>query len=82
MTPEEREKILKGATPDTWIALSPDETKIVGRGKAYGDALAEAERNGETDPVLIKVPPQFTELPRLPDWPNISAANARKREKP
>jgi hypothetical protein len=82
MTPEQREKLLKGAKPDTWIALSADETKVIGRGETYGDALADAERNGETAPVLIKVPSLFAEPPRLPDWPNISAANARKRERP
>jgi hypothetical protein len=80
MTPEQREKFLKGAKPDTWLALSADETKIIGRGDTYGAALADAERNGEASPVLIKVPSQFSEPPRLPDWPNLSETNARKRE--
>jgi hypothetical protein len=81
MTPEQREKFFTGATPDTWLALSADETKIIGRGETYGAALADAERNGETAPVLIKVPSRFTEPLRLPDWPNLSETNARKREK-
>jgi hypothetical protein len=81
MTPEQREKFFEGAKPDTWLALSADETRIVGRGENYGAALTDAERNGETTPVLIKVPSRFTEPPRLPDWPNLSENTARKREK-
>ena len=49
-------RILGEAKPNTWLALSSDESKVVGRGETYGDAVADAEKNGEEDPVLIKIP--------------------------
>ena len=56
MSVEERVRILGEAKPNTWLALSSDESKVVGRGETYGDAVADAEKNGEEDPVLIKIP--------------------------
>lgn len=56
MTPEERVKLLSEAKPNSWLALSSDESKVVGRGDTYSEAVAEAERHGEDDPLLIKIP--------------------------
>jgi hypothetical protein len=53
---EERVRILGEAKPNTWLALSSDESRVVGRGETYGDAVAEAEKNGEVNPVLILIP--------------------------
>jgi hypothetical protein len=36
--------------------LSSDETKIVGRGDSYSEAVEDALNHGESDPLLIKVP--------------------------
>ncbi len=56
MSAEERVRILGEAEPNSWLALSSDESRVVGRGPTYGDAVADAEKNGEEDPVLIKIP--------------------------
>lgn len=56
MTPEERVKLLSEAKPNSWLALSSDESKVVGRGDTYSEAVAEAEKHGEDDPLLIKIP--------------------------
>jgi D-serine dehydratase len=56
MSAEERVRILGEAEPNSWLALSSDESKVVGRGATYSDAVADAEKNGEEDPVLILIP--------------------------
>lgn len=54
MSSEEHVRILREARPNTWIALSADESHVVGRGNTYAEAVAEAKDKGETDPVLLK----------------------------
>jgi len=56
MSAEERVRILSEAKPNSWLAFSSDESKIVGRGDSYIEAVEDAEKNGETDPLLIKIP--------------------------
>ena len=56
MSAEERVKILNEAEPNTWVAFASDESKLVGRGASYADAVADAEKHGEVDPVLVKIP--------------------------
>jgi len=56
MTVEERVRILTDAKPNSWLALSSDESKIVGRGDTYLEAVEDAEKHGENDPLLIKIP--------------------------
>jgi len=56
MSADERVKILSEARPNSWIAFSSDEDRLVASGATYDEAVAEAERNGEADPVLVKVP--------------------------
>jgi hypothetical protein len=54
-----RLEFLRNAKPNTWLALSSDETRISGSGKSYEEAVAEAERHGEDDPLVIKVPDEW-----------------------
>jgi hypothetical protein len=56
MTADERVRILNDAKPNSWLAFSSDESRVVGRGDTYGEAVEDAERNGEVDPVLVKIP--------------------------
>jgi len=60
MKPEERVAILRAAKPDSWIALSADESRVVGCGDTYAEAVAAAISSHETDPVLIKTPVDWT----------------------
>jgi hypothetical protein len=56
MTDEERVRILREAKPDSWLALSSDESRVAGRGDSFDQAVEDAKKNGESDPLLIKVP--------------------------
>ena len=56
MSAEERIRTLGEAKPNTWLAFSSDESKVVGRGATYGEAVADAERNGEENPLLVLIP--------------------------
>ena len=56
MTDDERVRILREAKPNTWVALSSDESKVVGRGDSYEQAIEDAQKHGENDPLLIKIP--------------------------
>jgi len=49
-------ELLKKAPRECWLALTSDETKIVGRGEDIAEAVEEAKENGENDPVLIWAP--------------------------
>ena len=60
---QKRLSILANAHPDRWIALSADETRVVAEAATFEDAVTEAERSGEADPVLVRVPPDWT--PRI-----------------
>ena len=62
MSPEERATILLEAAPNTWIALSGDESRVVGRGASYEDAVKMAEQAGEDDPLLIKTPDEWVPM--------------------
>jgi hypothetical protein len=60
MSPEARIKALRGAPPDGWVAFSSDEERLVAYGKTYEEVVAKAEKNGEPDPVLTKVPKDWS----------------------
>ena len=50
MSAEERVRILSEAKPNSWLAFSSDESKIVGRGDSYMEAVEEAEKTAK--PIL------------------------------
>ena len=56
MSPEDRLRILQEAAPNSWIALSDDESSVAGKGATYAEAVEDASRNGSKDPILIMVP--------------------------
>jgi hypothetical protein len=60
MSPEARIKALRAAPPDGWVAFSSDEERLVAYGKTYEEAVKKAEKNGEPDPVLTKVPKDWS----------------------
>ena len=57
---ETRLTLLNSAPADKWIALSHDETRIVAEGNTFAEVAEAAERAGESDPVLIQVPENWT----------------------
>jgi len=60
MSSEERVRILREAKPNTWLAFSADESQVVGRGNTYAEAVAEAKEKGESDPVVLKTPDDWS----------------------
>jgi hypothetical protein len=57
-----RFEVLQSAPMDKWIALSGDESKVVAVGSTYSEAVANSERAGESDPVIIKTPKVWAPL--------------------
>ena len=55
-TDEERIRILSEAKPNSWLALSSDESRVAGRSDSYEEAVENALKHDESDPLLIKVP--------------------------
>ena len=53
---ETRLALLSNAPPNHSVALSADETRIVGIADTFEEAANAAERAGETDPLLVHVP--------------------------
>ena len=62
MRPEERIEALRQAPPDGWVAFSEDEGRVVAYGTTYGEAVSNAEKAGVSDPLVVKVPSDWTEL--------------------
>lgn len=62
MSQEERAQVLKSAPPNSWIALSYDESAVVGVGATYREASDRAKESGEKDPLLIKTPERWIDL--------------------
>jgi len=50
-------EVLKDAPIGEWIALSKDRSKIVATGKTLEETLEAAKAAGETEPIVMKVPP-------------------------
>lgn len=60
MSPNERIEALKNAPPDSWVAFSADEERLVATGISYEEVVSKAEQQGETEPVVVKVPKDWT----------------------
>ncbi len=60
MTPEERVQILRKAKPNTWIALSANESTVLASASTYCEAVEAAEAKGENNPVLVKTPEDWS----------------------
>ena len=56
MSAEERVRILSEAKPNSWLAFASDESKVVGRGDTYMEAVEDSERHGEIDPIMVRIP--------------------------
>ena len=53
-------KILNDASRECWLALTEDESAVAGRGETPAEAVAEAQRAGVGDPILIWAPKTWT----------------------
>jgi hypothetical protein len=57
-----RLELLRSAPLDKWIALSQDESRIVAVGNDYGEVVEKSEAAGESDPLILKTPPEWAPL--------------------
>jgi alkanesulfonate monooxygenase SsuD/methylene tetrahydromethanopterin reductase-like flavin-dependent oxidoreductase (luciferase family) len=48
--------LLRDAPRNCWLALSDDETRIIGRGETIAEAMEEATKAGVDDPVIMWSP--------------------------
>ena len=51
---------LFSAPLDRWIALSADETRVVADADTFQNVADAAEKAGESDPVILRVPTHWT----------------------
>jgi hypothetical protein len=56
MKPRDLSAVLKDAPAGEWIALSLDETRIVGHGTTIDEAVKSAKEAGEDKHILIRMP--------------------------
>jgi hypothetical protein len=59
MDSQQRLKVLENAPPNSWIAFSDDESRVVGIASTYSEAVELAAKEGVEDPVLIKTPEEW-----------------------
>jgi hypothetical protein len=57
---ESRLEALRSAPLDSWVALSDDESRVVGLGKTYDEAVRESENAGVHDPLIVKTPVKWS----------------------
>jgi hypothetical protein len=60
---EARLAALEKAPLDRWVALSSDESRIIAEGDSFIAVSADAEATGEPDPLILRVPENWT--PRI-----------------
>ena len=56
MSANERVRILREAKPNSWVAFSEDESRVVAYGDCYSEVVKTAENVGEKEPVIVKTP--------------------------
>ena len=59
MKPEEYARMLADAPRDGWIALSEDESRVVGSGSTMEEAVSAAAKQGVGEPILVKTPKEW-----------------------
>ncbi len=59
MAPTNLSTVLANAGRDCWLALTDDESSVVGRGETPDEAVEEARRAGVQDPILVWAPKKW-----------------------
>jgi hypothetical protein len=55
MGPQARIDALKNAPANGWVAFSEDEERVVAYASTYDEVVEMAEKNGVTEPVIVKI---------------------------
>jgi hypothetical protein len=61
VSPQARIDALRQAPPNGWAAFSEDEEKLVAYGATYDEVVASAERQGISEPVVVKIPENWND---------------------
>jgi hypothetical protein len=62
MSDEERLRILREAKPNSWVAFSGDESRIVASADTYSQVVEAAQNAGEDEPIVIKIPESWSSM--------------------
>ncbi|MHB8413273.1 MAG: hypothetical protein ACYDDI_15195 [Candidatus Acidiferrales bacterium] len=54
-----RDKALRSAPLDSWVALSEDESSVISFGSTYDEAVKKSESAGVADPLILKTPKEW-----------------------
>jgi len=57
-----RTEALRTAPPNSWIALSEDESRIIAAGATYEEVVKKSREVGVEEPVLIMTPNNWYSL--------------------
>jgi hypothetical protein len=57
---DSRASILLDASPNKWVALSEDESRIVVQGDTFEEVSTAADEKGEPNAVLLLVPQDWS----------------------
>jgi hypothetical protein len=57
---EARLSALLNAPKERWVALSSDESTIIAEGATFNEVAERAEKSGESDPLIMFVPEDWT----------------------
>lgn len=69
MSTEERVRLLRSAEPNSWLAFSHDEERVVASGATIPEVTKKAEEAGEPDPILTKIPATWAPMVGCMGWP-------------
>jgi hypothetical protein len=62
MKTDARVEALRSAKPDSWVALSEDESRIVAVADTYEEVALASDEAGVPDPVVVKIPKVWSSL--------------------
>lgn len=54
-----RLELLRSAPLNSWVALSEDESRIVATGATYEEVVAQCDKAGIYNPLLLKTPEEW-----------------------
>ena len=56
MSIQERLNALRSAPPNSWLAFSHDDERVVASGETLSEVTKQAELAGEPDPIITRIP--------------------------
>ncbi len=62
MSPQARIEALQKAPLNGWAAFSEDEEKVVAYGTTYDEVVELADREGVSNPVVVKIPETWNDM--------------------